>query len=559
MKAGRIIALSLVICVSFNMMGCTFDSVKEGASVSAEKAKEGLTSAATTAAEEVVNAATTAKNAVSQWYSNLDFSKFEEGWNYTVDFMSGQYAAVMSSEYVSKVETAIANLETDINASVTSARGTAQEAGFLAEKWVTDTFNINAAANESPYSAETPGSNQFASADVVTNYEEEASLKYYKTASASVEAQAKAVIKAYKEYCSKTDKEVTLKEYLNERGYSSDEQDVLMSSIYEGQTRIIPSDQLAEATEYLQGKIDKLSSIEGDAASARTKAYQETLNNLKDRLHAPDGTESKPLTREEAQAITELAQDGKFRPEEFGIELTSIISPKYIVKQAVSTGFTTAALNTVFTIGPDIYSILKEAAETGNINENDFKETGVEGVIAATEGFVEGSASRMVTTLCQSGALGTALKDANPSVVATLTILAIEGAIHGYEVAVGKMTLEEYGNMMADRIMVSLLAIPTSALLLAILPASKLFVVAGCLAGGMLACIGYTIAKEAVMDMVDAGGFEAIVPVEAIDAWSVAKDKIASLNLKNSLSNYKDSILTTMNDGYIKVSTKITE
>ena len=544
MRLKRATAMLITVCLCSNLVGCSLESAKETAN-----------SVANTAGE----VASSAKESVVNWYSSLDFTKFEEGWNYSVEFMGAQYSAVMSSEYVSSVEAALTTLKTDMNSAAGSARGTAQEAGFLAEKWASDTFNLNAVANGSDYRAEVVGSNEFGSVDVTTNYGENASLKYYQNANGSASAQAKTLLEAYKEYCSNTTKEEppTLAEYMNERGYDPQTQEALLTSVYEGQTRIIPTDQLAEATEYLQGRIDKLSTIEGSVAEGRTQSYQETLEHLRDRLSAPDGTESTPLTREDAQAIAELSKDGGFKPEDFGITVSSVISPKYVVKQAVGTGLEVATINTILTAGPDLYSILKEAAETGNLDENALKEVGVEGAIAGSEGFVEGSVSRVITTLCQAGVLGEALKDANPSIVATLTVIAIEAAIHGYELSQGKITAEEYGNMMVDRLMVGMLALPTSTLLLAILPATKIAMMAGCMAGGMLACVGYMVAKEAVMDIVDGGGFEAIIPVEATNTMSVARNTIESLNIEENISTFKDSVISTANDGYIKVSSLI--
>lgn len=533
----KVIAIIISISMILQLSAC---NIKENASSLVDSAKESGEKAFDT---------------VSEWYSNLDFSKFKDGWDYSIEFMGSQYAAAMSSEYVSNIEAALTTLETDINASVGSARGTAQEAGYLAEKWASDTFNLDAVANGSKYRAEVFGSNEFASVDVKTNYGENASLKYYQDANGSASAQAKTLLKAYKEYCSETKKSEpqSLSEYMSERGYDPNSQDALLASIYKDQTRIIPTDQLEEAKNYLQGRINKLSKIEGEVASGRKQAYQETLDNLKDRLEAPDGTESKPLSRDEAQAIAELAKDGEFKPEKFKVTLSSVISPKYVVKQAMGTGIETAAISTVFTVGPDIYSILKEASKTGDLDEDKLKETGVEGAVAASGGFVEGSVSRVVTTLCKSGVWGDALKEANPSVVAALTVLIIEGAIHGFELSQGKITTEEYGNMMIDRFMISMMGIPTSALFLAILPASKICMMAGCMAGGMLACIGYMVAKNAVMDIVDGGGFEAIIPADSASSFSVAKNAIASLNVKDQISSFADSAITTANDGLIKV------
>ena len=253
------------------------------------------------------------------------------------------------------------------------------------------------------------------------------------------------------------------------------------------------------------------------------------------------------------QAIAELVQAGEFRPEDFGLTLSSILSPKFILKLAVGTGMDPTLLNLAFTVGPDIFSILKAAAENGALDEAELQTQGVEGAVASSEGFVEGSVCRIITSLCMSGALGDALASADPSLVANLTMLAIEGAVHGYELSQGKITVEEYGNLMADRLLISLLALPTSSLLMAALPASKLFMIAGCLAGGMLACMGYSMAKDAVMDMVDAGGFEAVIPVKATNTVSVARDAIAALDISGRVSGFRDSVISAANDGLIHV------
>lgn len=274
--------LSLVVasCFLFNITAC---DVVETAKDKAESAKDG----------------------VVEWYESLDFSKFEEGWNNSKEFVGSQYSAVVSSEYVASVQASITQLKTDINSAAGSARGTAQEAGFLAEQWATDTFNINAVANGSSERATTVGSNELGSPDVATTYGENASLKYYQTAKGSAEQQAKDLLSRYYEYCSKSKNPKSFAEYINDNGYDPNTMDELMASatpLYDGQTRIIPSDQLAAAKAYLRGEI-KTISANGDTSPV----LQETLDHLSDRLRAPDGTESVPLTYEEIQAISELA------------------------------------------------------------------------------------------------------------------------------------------------------------------------------------------------------------------------------------------------------------
>ena len=545
MRLRRITAVCMTTILLMNLIGCSVESTKGTVENVSNKACE---------------TASSAKEAVVDWYSNLDLTKFQEGWDYSVEFLGAKYSATMSSEYIGNVQVELNNLKNHMNASYGSARGTAQEAGFLAEKWAADTFNIDAAARGSGERANVVGSSELGSVDVETTYGENASLKYYKDASGSASAQARTILETYYEYRQNaTGEPMELNEYLNKHGYDENmPMDELYASIYEGQTRIIPSDQMADAVKYLRGQSDKITlSSEGNLTDAQIAVYEETLNNLKDRLQAPDGTESRPLTYEEIQAIAEVSKEGEFKPEDFNVSLSTVISPKYIVKQSIGTGVEVAAINTALTVGPDIYSILKEAAVTGIIDEDALSEAGVEGAIAASEGFVEGSVSQMVAILCQTGTFGEALKSADPSVVATLTVVIIEGAIHGYELSQGKITAEEYGNMMVDRVMVSLLALPTSALFLAILPGTHIAMMCGCLAGGMVASIGYLMAKEAVFEIVDGGGFEAIVPVEAKNTFSIASDKIASLNIQNNISSFTDTCISTTNDGLIKIQSLV--
>ena len=506
------------------------------------------------AADSAKEAVVTTKDAILEWYEGIDMSAFKEGWDSAKGFIGTAYAAALSGEYIANIGAAINNLKANINSAAGSARGIAQEAGFAAEKWAAGTFNIDAAAKESSYRATVVGSNELGSTDVSTNYGENASLKYYQSGDASAKAQATALIDAYTKYARNTKNPLSLQEYMDSHGYNYQSQDDLMASIYSDQTRIIPSDQITEAKAYLTGRINKLSAIDGEISSARSRAYQETLKSLRDRLQAPDGTESKPATYEEMQAIAELSQSGDFKPEDFGITVSQVITPKYVIKQAVGTGIEAGLLKTVFTVGPDLVSIFIEAVKAGVIDEAALKELGVEGAVAMSSGFVEGSVSRVVVTLCKAGTFGEAFMDASPNVIGALVYLTIEAMVSGYSLAKGEITTEEYGCLMADRTLVTALAIPSSALLISILPGTKLFMLAGCLAGGIVASTGYALGKEAVLKFVDAGGFEAIVPSNMGGKIPSANEIVAKMNLSEHWSNLKQFTVTTVSTGMIRIT-----
>ena len=528
----RIISILLIVFISFQCVGCSV----------ADKAK---------------NLASNAKNNVVEWYANIDTSKFKKGWQSVSSTIASAYSVAVSSQFATKVANAIQEFNTTINTTYRSAGNLAQEAGYLAEKWVAGTFNVNAVANNSVESAWTNNSNGLGSADVTSSFGEEVSLKYYKSADGSAQAQATAFIKAYKEYASGTDNPLSLKEYADQKGFDSTTQKGLLSSIYEGQTRIIPTDQIDDAIKYLEGKIDKLSSVEGQATAAMTENYQETLSRLKDRLTAPDGTESTPITYEELQAAAELAKDGKFDYRKLGIKPSQIIPPKYILKQAVGTGLTAGLISAALTIGPDLLSVLIDAAKNGGFDEDRLNQVGIDGLLSASEGFVEGSLSSAITVMCQGGYFGSALENAEPSVVATLTILTIDAIRYGYYLAKGEISAEDYGNLMAERTIIAAITLPSAYALTALLGGTQLAGIAGCLAGSVIAVAGFTVFKNIALKIKDGGGFAAIIPVGIVNTIDVAKETVASLNIKEQFSSLKDFVLTTTNDGLIYIKSSL--
>lgn len=542
-KIKKLCSAMIAFLLSFQLSACSFsETAQNTASVAKEKAEQ-------------------AKDYVVELYNQIDMTKFKDGWDSAVDFASSKYAAAMGSQYVTDVGNAINKLKADINASAGSARTTAQEAGFVAEKWVADTFNIDAVANGSSNSANVVGSNGMGSVDVSTSYGENASLKYYNSGSGSAAAQAADILEEYGKYKAKAKNPMSLDEYLNKYNVKSDDLDALYASIYEGQTRIIPADQYDDAVAFLNSKYKTFSEYEKKNGSgrgkARSDAYAETLDNLKTKLEAPDGTSSKAATYQEMQAMAELAQNGEFDPSDFGITTSQIITPKYLVKQSINSGLTSAALNTILTIGPDIFSILKQAAKEGKFDESQLKSTGMEGLLSASEGFVEGSISCSILTACQAGKLGARLKDVSPDIIGILTVLTIDAIRFGYSLSKGEITTVDYSNLMAEEILVAVISQVSGAALAALLPAIPFAYMAGCLAGGMIATSGFEMAKELILEIKDGCGFEAIVPKGAVDTINVITDKVSDLNITEQMTTFKDMTVSTANNGYIKIKSLI--
>lgn len=178
---------------------------------------------------------------------------FREGFEFFAEHASDFAGMDLGSGYVDSVNGEIS----EFIESVAHFKGMQSSVdtlkGDLAEFWHAGTFNIDAAVKGSGNRVQVDRSHDFGSVDVSgKNIELDAGLKYYKNGVESAKQQAKSVFEAYKKYQSGGGKE-TLEEYLKNRNYQDDS--VLNDAVYSGQIRVIPADQLTEATKWLERKI----------------------------------------------------------------------------------------------------------------------------------------------------------------------------------------------------------------------------------------------------------------------------------------------------------------
>lgn len=154
-------------------------------------------------------------------------------------------------------------------------------------------------------------------------------------------------------------------------GYDNAES-VLNDPIYSGQIRIIPRDQLEEATQYLERMIK----TEAARRPEQVYRYQETLDLLKDRLSDDKGAESIPLSKKEAEALATLAKQGKINADELGLTTEELIKYDYIIQQAFKAGLTAATISVVLKVAPEIIKAIDYLMKNGEINAEQFKKIG---------------------------------------------------------------------------------------------------------------------------------------------------------------------------------------
>lgn len=442
----------------------------------------------------------------------IDRRELEKGWLYAGMIYGAQNADYIGHYYVMDVANAIDELERAINTYSGSAKANPQLGGEIAEEWVANTFNIKSIAAESTHRAFVEKSNKHASVDVSTNFGEEYSLKYLKYANQSVKAQTKNVIQNYHEYLyqaktNMTKSPMTFEEYLSRYDYSNDMEELLMS-VYKGQGRIIPSDQLEDGIRKLRQLIATESARGGDHRLANLRNYQETLQALSDRIKDTDGIESIPLSKEESHVIAELCKRGDFHPKDFGISLDSEISREYILNQALKGGTTAAVVTLAIQLVPTMLELISYLSKMKKIDPVQFKNVGLNALSVGSKGFIIGGLSCGIYTACRAGKLGVNLSHVRPGVIGTIAALTFNVMAESFQYAKGSLDTRKYRHIMTRDLMISAASITGGSISVVALPImNALSFVIGSMVGSVIASITISAGERILLSFCEDTGF----------------------------------------------------
>lgn len=390
----------------------------------------------------------------------------KEGYYSFIHNSMSQLGSQQADTYISNINTAINTFNDDINNFKGFNTGIGQLKGDILEFGESDTFNINAALNDSKFRTIVDRSHDFASADITSNWGDRFGVKNYRNAQASADAQATSYFERYCEYKATSGRtDLTFEDFLREKNI--DPNDVLKyESIYNGQIRIIPKDQLEEAIAYLKIKIAK----EAENRPEQVARLQETLDKLETKIKAPDGTQSVEFTKEETEEIACLAKEGKFDAKEYGFTTEELVKLNHILKQGVKAGMTAAVISFVLKTAPEIYKCFEQLIKEGQIEENQFKNLGFAALSGSSEGFIRGFVSASLTTACESGIWGEVLKTVNPNVIAGLTVITMNMMKDSFFVVKGTMTRYEMTTNLSRNIFVTSCALGLGSLTQLCLP-----------------------------------------------------------------------------------------
>lgn len=381
-------------------------------------------------------------------------STFNEGYDTFIRLTGGDIGAFSGYAYVENVKAAIENLTYAINKPMRIISNPSTDKGFLAEWWHAGTFNINAALKDLSTRATAPDDNGIV--DIILTSGEKYQVKYYKTgggSNGSAAQQAKTNYQRYREYADPYERK-GLKPPKSQEEYLKDK--FPNDPYYLGQGRLVPTEQLREAKEYLRRRFLEESN---GGRPEQVKRYEEAYKMLTDRLESTDGAESIPLTNEESRKLAELAMKEGFDPADWGLATEDLINMDYIMQQAFKAGLSAALVSVVLKVAPEICSIICTLIKAGKINKEQFKRFGFAAVSGSAEGFIRGSVAGAVAVACKAGKLGTALKEMDPSIIGAITAISMNIIKNSCLLAIGKISKHEFADKCCQDLMVTVCSI----------------------------------------------------------------------------------------------------
>ena len=370
-------------------------------------------------------------------------SNFRNGFNIFVKNSSIANGVYVSKTYIDSVEYEIFELEKNINKFKGFGTPNDKLKGNIAEFWHSGTFNIKAAVEGSTDRTEVLQSNGFASVDIGSNFGKDFGLKYYNTAPGSVKQQSKSYFESYSKYISdkkNSNREIeSFLEYLEQRGI--DESTVLKHDpIYQGQIRIIPTEQLDEAKVFLERKILE----ESNKRPELVEKYQETLDLLTDKVSNNEGVQSIELTNEEAEKIAQISKDGDFNGEDYDLTTEELIHFNNVMSQALKAGLTAAVITTILKTTPELIKIITKYLKEEHVSIDDFKELGLTALSGAAEGFIRGTIAAAITISAKSGLLGKNLKTVDPTMIGTVVAVSMNIIQNSILLASNKVSKQDF-------------------------------------------------------------------------------------------------------------------
>lgn len=425
---------------------------------------------------------------------------FERGYSFFAEHLDAYVPALDGAEYVANLDKVI-DEQYAILQSFIKSNGKPIDflKGDFAELWHSGSFNISAHVHHSPHSTEAIKSNGLASIDIRSNFGKVFSLKYYKTGEKSADAQS---ISYYEYYKMHHQKDLSFDEYMAKKGFT-DSEAMRNKPMYEGQIRLIPSDQIDDAKKYLNRQI----ASENMTRPEQIARYKDSLNSpITDRITDDQGNESLPLSEKDSRLKTQISREENSKPKDIGWEPKEFIDYDTILKKAFQAGLSSAVISLVLRTAPEIFKSIEHLIQLGEINSEDFQKIGFAAVQGSAEGFIRGSVSAALTTAIKAGLLGESVKGIDPSVIGAVTVIVMDTMKNAFKVAQGQMTQRELANDLVRETFVSVCSLVAGGITQIWIEIPVFGFMLGSFLGSMIGSFVYTCGYNAILSFcVDTG------------------------------------------------------
>lgn len=341
--------------------------------------------------------------------------------DYTTNVLQNQQIAAQNLR-IQEINKAIDELARNINEHPHLNLGVEQFKGYVAEEFVSGTFNIDALKKGSKHMAFTLQDNGYGSVDIGTNFGKSYSLKYSNLAEKAENYQA----------------------ILNKETHLPK---------YQGQERLIAPEQVDEAKVWASRRAIKDMYTRPDVSAS----HKDTGDHLVGVVSDGEGVQSQELSIKEAKEISKEAKNGGFNPEKHGISKEVYLAEVRVdyLNQAVKAGLTAATITAITQLVPELYKAIDYLIKHGEITLNQLKRTGCKVISTSGEAFLRGSIAYGVEMAIQEGLFGEGLKAVNPSVVGVAVTVILGTLKDSLLVAAGKVTSIEMGIQFVDTLVVS--------------------------------------------------------------------------------------------------------
>ena len=312
--------------------------------------------------------------------------KFEEGFNWWQNNSAASLSGSFTEKYIGDINDQVKLLVETLNGFKGDGTGIKQLKGDMAEFWHAGTFNIDATVKRSDHRAEVLRSHGLGSVDITTNFGKDYSSKYISTGEKSAKEQSKSYWERYNKYLSEksNSEKLDYESYLEKNNAIGKNKN---DPLYEGQERLIPSNQKEEAEKFLNKKIAK----ENQNRPEQVKRYVDTKKHLTTKVEDGQGVESKELSKKEAENLATDAKKGDVKAENYGFDAKSMTSAEYVMKESAKSGLYAAVFSMTIKVLPDLCKCIGNTIENEKIDSEDLKKLGLDAISSGSAAYIQGS------------------------------------------------------------------------------------------------------------------------------------------------------------------------